>query len=88
MMSMSQLSPGVTLCAQKVNQGMDEQRLIELETRLAYQEHTLQVLSGEVARQQKLIEQLQALCRELAERARSGEGVFRGTPADEVPPHY
>ena len=68
---------------------MDEQRLIELETRLAYQEHTLQVLSEEVARQQKLIEQLQALCRELAERARnSGDGVFRGTPADEVPPHY
>lgn len=72
-----------------VKHRMDEQRLIELETRLAYQEHTLQVLSEEVARQQKLIEQLQALCRELAERARSGaEGVFRGTAADEVPPHY
>lgn len=68
---------------------MDEQRFIELETRLAYQEHTLQVLSEEVARQQKQIEQLQVLCRELMERARSGgEGVFRGTAADEVPPHY
>jgi SlyX protein len=68
---------------------VDEQRLIELETRLAYQEHTLQVLSEEVARQQKLIDQLQALCRELMERAtRGGEGVFSGSPADEVPPHY
>ncbi len=57
--------------------------------RFAYQEETLQVLSAEVARQARRIEQLEALCRELMERARNGaEGVFRGTAADEVPPHY
>ena len=64
-------------------------RLVELETRFAYQEEALQVLSAEVARQARHIEQLEALCRELIERARNNEGgVFRGTPADEVPPHY
>ena len=68
---------------------MDEARLIELETKLAYLEETLQVLNQVVARQQKQIDTLEALCRELAERARSSsEGVFRGTAADEVPPHY
>ena len=68
---------------------MDESRLIELETKLAYLEETLQVLNQVVARQQKQIDTLEALCRELAERARnSAEGVFRGTAADEVPPHY
>jgi SlyX protein len=72
---------------------MDDQaltaRLIELETRFAYQEETLQVLSAEVARQGRHVEQLEALCRELLERARnSADGVFRGSAADEVPPHY
>jgi SlyX protein len=69
---------------------MNESRLIELETKLAYLEETLQVLNQVVARQQKQIDLLEAQCRELRERARnaSEEGVFRGTPADEVPPHY
>ena len=68
---------------------MDESRLIELETKLAYLEETLQVLNQVVARQQKQIDQLEARCRELLERARnSAESVFRGTAADEVPPHY
>lgn len=65
------------------------QRIEELETRLAYQEELLQVLNDVVTRQQKQIEQLEASCRQLAERLRAPEGgVFRGTPADEVPPHY
>ncbi|HZR37471.1 MAG TPA: SlyX family protein [Nevskia sp.] len=68
---------------------MDETRLIEVETKLAYLEETVQVLNEVVARQQKQIDALEALCRELAERARNAaEGVFRGTPADEIPPHY
>lgn len=68
---------------------MDEARLIEVETKLAYLEETLQVLNEVVARQQKQIDALEALCRELAERARNaGEGAFRGSAADEIPPHY
>jgi SlyX protein len=68
---------------------MDDARLIEVETKLAYLEETLQVLNEVVARQQKQIDALEALCRELAERARNAaEGVFRGTAADEIPPHY
>jgi SlyX protein len=68
---------------------MDEARLIELETKLAYLEETLQVLNQVVARQSTQLDQLEALCRELAERSRNAaEGVFRGSAADEVPPHY
>jgi len=64
-------------------------RLIELETKLAYLEDALQVLNEAVTRQQRQIDALEALCRELAERARNAaEGVFRGAPADEIPPHY
>lgn len=68
---------------------MSEQRLIEIETKLAYQEDTLRVLNEVVTQQQQQIEALRQTCRQLAERiARGNETVFKGTPADEVPPHY
>lgn len=67
---------------------MDEERLIELETRFAYQEETLRVLNDIVTRQQQQIDQLQQLCRQLIDRvARVGDSI-KTTPADEVPPHY
>ena len=65
-----------------------EERLIEIETRLAYQEATLQVLNDVVARQQKQIEQLDALCRQLLERYAQTNGAARGPAVDEIPPHY
>ncbi|MGQ0618358.1 MAG: SlyX family protein [Panacagrimonas sp.] len=66
-----------------------EDRFIDLETRLSYQDETLRVLSDTVARQQKQIDQLGTLCRQLLERvkAQPTEG-FKNTRADEVPPHY
>lgn len=68
---------------------MDEERLIDLETRFAYQESTLQELNDIVARQQMRISELESLCRQLMERvARMGQDVFKGSAADEVPPHY
>lgn len=68
---------------------MDEDRLMDLETRIAFQEETLRVLDEVVTRQQKQIEMLEHTCRQLAERvARVGQDIHRGTAADEVPPHY
>lgn len=69
---------------------MTEERLIDLETRLSYQDETLRVLSDTVARQQKQIDQLESLTRQLLDRVRTlaDPGVFKGSPADEVPPHY
>ena len=65
-----------------------EERLVELETRLAYQEATLQVLNEVVTRQQKQIEQLDVLCRQLLDRVVHADGAARGSAADEIPPHY
>lgn len=68
---------------------MIESRLMECETRIAYQEDTLRVLNEVVTRQQMQIDQLIMTCRQLAERiARGGEGGVKGSLADEVPPHY
>ena len=66
---------------------MDEQRLIELETRLSYQEATLRDLNDVITRQQQQIDRLEQLCRLLAERSARQE-IAKGTPEDEVPPHY
>lgn len=68
---------------------MDEQRLIELETRLAFQDDTLRQLNEVITDQQMRIAELERICRHLIERvARLGEGAQKGTPEDEVPPHY
>lgn len=68
---------------------MDEDRLIDLETRLAYADDALRVLSDTVARQQQQIERLEALCRQLVERVKAqGESDKPFTPAEEVPPHW
>lgn len=68
---------------------MDEERLIELEIRFAHQEETLRVLNDTVIAQQERIERLEQIVRQLAEKAlTAGDGSFKATLQDEVPPHY
>ncbi|TXI86834.1 MAG: SlyX family protein [Cupriavidus sp.] len=69
---------------------MIESRLMECETRIAYQEDTLRVLNEVVTRQQMQIDQLIMTCRQLAERIarNASEGAAKGSLADEIPPHY
>jgi SlyX protein len=67
---------------------MSEQRLVELETRFAYQDETIRVLSEALARQQREIERLQRICRELMERATQTQSLPANSAAEEVPPHY
>ncbi len=68
---------------------MNEERLIDIETKLAYQEDLIEELNKTVYRQQKELERLEAICKSLAGRIESlstarGEGI----PANERPPHY
>jgi SlyX protein len=68
---------------------MSEQRLIELETKLAFQETTLNELNDIVTAQQKKIDILQAAIQELYERMKSMAEESIHDPADEPPPpHY
>ncbi len=72
---------------------MDNERIIELETRLSFAEHSLTELSDEMARQAQQIARLEQINAKLIERLRelmesaaeSGKGE---TPVDERPPHY
>lgn len=66
-----------------------EDRLIELETRMTWQEDALNVLSGEIQRQQRLIDLLEQRLKSLGERLQStDQPLFQGSARDEIPPHW
>ncbi|TAK61301.1 SlyX family protein [Methylobacter sp.] len=68
---------------------MNDERIIELEIKAAYQEDLLQELNKIVSGQQQQIDRLEATCQMLNERIKSlsVEGGI-GENVDEVPPHY
>lgn len=68
---------------------MTEQRLVELEIKLAYQEDLLQELNSIVARQQTQISRLEETCKLLYERLKSLSFAEELDQTDnQPPPHY
>ncbi len=66
-----------------------EDRIIELESRLAHQDHLLQELNDVLTDQQSRLMQLETLCRTLADRLQAiGEMMPATSGGDEPPPHY
>lgn len=66
-----------------------ETHVVELETRLAFQEHTLQALNDVVTRQQQQIEALVRETQALKDRLRAAAASPVGLLGDEKPPpHY
>lgn len=67
---------------------MDE-RLVNLESKLAHQEYLLDVLNQTVYTQQKKIDELDKLCVALAKRLADVQiRLPDGAPANDKPPHY
>jgi len=66
-----------------------KERIIELETRLAFQEQTIQALNGALVDQQRQIDRLRRDLEKLRERI-DAVGVSNvASPSDETPPpHY
>lgn len=64
-----------------------DERLIELEIKLTRQDDMLDALNQVIYRQQKKIDDLEALCVELARRIKESAEAGGG-PRDEKPPHY
>ncbi len=68
---------------------MTEERFVDLETRLAHQEHLLLELNEVITKQQENIMRLEKLCDSIIERVRSlGEALPGDASVDEKPPHY
>lgn len=65
-----------------------EERVTELESRLAFQDDTIQALNDVVVEQQRMLERLQLQISVLARRQEEISGQF-GMEEDEAPPpHY
>ena len=69
---------------------MNDDRIIELEIKVAYQEDLLQTLNNIVSQQQHQIARLEATCSLLNERIKSlsAESGRENVDVNEVPPHY
>lgn len=67
---------------------VSDDRIVELEIKVAYQEDLLQALNTIVGDQQKQISQLEQTCKLLSEQIKNRvepEGFNQGV---EIPPHY
>lgn len=70
-------------------QAMNEERLVDIEIKLARQEDLLDTLNRTVFRQQQKIDELEALCSALARHLREiREAAAEPGQANEKPPHY
>ena len=68
---------------------MNDERLVNIETKIAYQEDTIQALNDVICNQQKQIDQLEATCKLLFDRLKNLSSTkVDESPADEKPPHY
>lgn len=68
---------------------MEDERAIEIESKLAHQEHTISALNEALTSQQAQITALEATVRALTERIRAmPDAASASDTADEIPPHY
>lgn len=68
---------------------MNEQRLTDIETRIAFQEDVLDTLNKLVYQQQQKLDRLEALCASLSGQVQTlVEAGNAGKPGHEKPPHY
>lgn len=65
-----------------------EDRITELEIKLAHMEQTVAELSDEMAAQQRTIDKLERTCEALRTRLQAFDAPAAEQPGDEKPPHY
>jgi len=69
---------------------MSEERLVEIETKIAFQEQTIKDLNDVLYEQQQEIERLGSTCDALVKRFKELSEFTPGidAPVNEKPPHY
>ena len=65
-----------------------EERITELESRLAFQDDTIQALNDEIVTQQRLLERVQLQLEALAKRQEELSGQLDVAGDEAPPPHY
>lgn len=68
---------------------MIEERLVNIEAKITFQEDLIEELNKTVYQQQQKLDRLEATCKSLARHIQSlAEARNEGMPANERPPHY
>jgi len=68
---------------------MIEARLVNIETKITFQEDLIEALNKAVYQQQKKLDRLEAVCESLVRHIESlAEARNEEMPANERPPHY
>ncbi len=68
---------------------MNEERLVDIESKLAHQEQLIDELNDVVTKQQEQIMQIEKLCNSLVNRIRAMDDTQTDdAPPNERPPHY
>ena len=68
---------------------MTDNEITQLQTKIAYQEDSIQELGMVVMAMQKQIDQLELVCQDLNQRLREASASFSPiSDQDEKPPHY
>ncbi|MBI3480411.1 MAG: SlyX family protein [Nitrosomonadales bacterium] len=67
---------------------MNEERLVDIESKLSFQEDLIEELNKTLYQQQKRLAQLEEVCRTLAGHIESLSAANEGKPVNERPPHY
>jgi len=68
---------------------MNEERLVNIEAKITFQEDLIEELNKTVYQQQKKLDRLEAVCESLLRHIESlSEAKNEGMPAHERPPHY
>ena len=68
---------------------MIEERLVNIEAKITFQEDLIEELNKTVYQQQQKLDRLEAFCESLARHIQSlAEAGNEGMPANERPPHY
>jgi SlyX protein len=68
---------------------MIEERLVNIEAKITFQEDMIEELNKTVYQQQQKLERLEAICKSLARQVQSqAEAGNEVMPANERPPHY
>lgn len=68
---------------------MIEERLVNIETKITFQEDLIEELNKTVYQQQQKLDQLEEICRALARHVQAlSETGNESRPANERPPHY
>ena len=68
---------------------MSDERLVDIETKLAHQDHLMIELNDVITNPQDRIMKLEELCNSLVERVRSiGDSMPGEASQEDPPPHY